>query len=150
MSAGQFVQWQQALDKRKEQGIFRSLKNRTEGVDFYSNDYLGLARNKELQQLLLEKVQDNPALLSGSTGSRLISGNSITAAETEEFIAAQHQYDSALLFPSGYNANLALFSTLPGRQDTIIIDDQIHRSVHDACMMSHAKKKNSNIMILIV
>lgn len=140
MSAGQFVQWQQTLDKRKEQGIFRSLKNRTEGVDFYSNDYLGLARNKELQQLLLEKVQDNPALLSGSTGSRLISGNSIIAAETEEFIAAQHQYDSALLFPSGYNANLALFSTLPGRQDTIIIDDQIHRSVHDACMMSHAKK----------
>lgn len=140
MSANQFVHWQQALDKRKEDGTFRSLKIKPDGVDFYSNDYLGLARNKELQHLLLEKVQDNPALLSGSTGSRLISGNSSIVTGTEEFIAQQHSYDSALLFPSGYNANLALFSTLPGRQDTIIVDEQIHRSVHDACMMSHARK----------
>jgi 8-amino-7-oxononanoate synthase len=45
-----------------------------------------------------------------------------------------------LLFPSGYNANLALFSTLPTRHDTIIVDELIHRSVHDACKMSLAKK----------
>jgi 8-amino-7-oxononanoate synthase len=45
-----------------------------------------------------------------------------------------------LLFPSGYNANLALFSTLPDRHDTIIVDEQIHRSVHDACKMSNARK----------
>lgn len=140
MSADQFVHWQQALDKRKKEGTFRSLKVKPEGVDFYSNDYLGLARNKELQQLLLEQVQNNPALLSGSTGSRLISGNSSVATETEKLIAHQHNYESSLLFPSGYNANLALFSTLPERQDTIIVDEQIHRSVHDACMMSHAKK----------
>lgn len=140
MLEGQFVHLQQALDKRKELGNFRSLCAKTEGIDFYSNDYLGLARNKELQKLLLEQVQDHPALLSGSTGSRLISGNSVMTTDTEDYIAQQHQYPSALLFPSGYNANLALFSTLPGRQDTIIVDEQIHRSVHDACNMSHAKK----------
>lgn len=132
--------FQEALDKRKEAGTLRVLKQKSEGIDFYSNDYLGLARNKELQQMLLEKIIANPQVLSGSTGSRLISGNSSEVIETEIFIAREHQYPSALLFSSGYNANLALFSTLPTRHDTIIVDEKIHRSVHDACKMSHAKK----------
>lgn len=132
--------FQQSLDKRKEEGTLRSLRSRAGGVDFYSNDYLGLAGNKELQNILLQKVIANPQLLSGSTGSRLISGNSEVATMTEKFIAEQHQFPAALVFPSGYNANLALFSTLPNRHDTIIVDEQIHRSVHDACKMSNARK----------
>lgn len=135
-----FQHFQQSLDQRKEAGTLRLLKPKAKGIDFYSNDYLGLARNKELQDLLLNKIIECPELLSGSTGSRLISGNSPEAEATEKYIADQHQYSSALLFPSGYNANLALFSTLPRRHDTIIVDEQIHRSVHDACRMSHAKK----------
>ncbi|WP_292011001.1 pyridoxal phosphate-dependent aminotransferase family protein [Chryseobacterium sp.] len=129
-----------ALNTRKEGGILRSLPVDSEGVDFYSNDYLGLARNKELQKILLQQVVENPALLSGSTGSRLISGNSSEAVETERYIATQHKYPSALLFPSGYNANLALFSTITGRHDIIIVDELVHRSVHDACRMSNARK----------
>ncbi|ASK29223.1 8-amino-7-oxononanoate synthase [Chryseobacterium sp. T16E-39] len=140
ISSNQLDHLQQSLDQRKEKGIFRSLQQKSEGIDFYSNDYLGLAQNKNLHQMILKEIIDNPGLLAGSTGSRLISGNSVVAAETEEYIAGKHQYPSALLFPSGYNANLALLSTLPGRLDTIIVDEQIHRSVHDACMMSHAKK----------
>jgi 8-amino-7-oxononanoate synthase len=132
--------FQEALDKRKEGGILRTLKFKSKGVDFYSNDYLGLAGNKELQAQMLQKIHENPKLLSGSSGSRLISGNSNIADETEKYIAEQHQYPAALLFSSGYNANLALFSTLPDRHDTIIVDEQIHRSVHDACRMSHAKR----------
>lgn len=132
--------FQEALDLRKEAGILRTLKPGLKGIDFYSNDYLGLAKNEELQQQLLSGVQENPALLSGSSGSRLISGNSRIATEVEHYIAQQHQYSDALLFYSGYNANLALFSALPDRHDTIIIDEQIHRSVHDACRMSYAKK----------
>ncbi|HCA09588.1 aminotransferase class I/II-fold pyridoxal phosphate-dependent enzyme [Chryseobacterium sp.] len=132
--------FQEALDKRKEEGILRTLKTKSVGIDFYSNDYLGLAGNEELQTQLLQKVQANPTLLSGSSGSRLISGNSNISDETEEYIAEQHQYPAALLFSSGYNANLALFSTLPDRHHTIIVDEQIHRSVHDACRMSHARK----------
>ncbi|WP_223607869.1 aminotransferase class I/II-fold pyridoxal phosphate-dependent enzyme [Chryseobacterium sp. OSA05B] len=131
---------QEALEKRKEASILRTLKPKSEGIDFYSNDYLGLAGNKELQAQLLQKVQENPKLLSGSSGSRLISGNSTIADEAEMCIAEQHQYPATLLFSSGYNANLALFSTLPDRHDTIIVDEQIHRSVHDACRMSHVKK----------
>ncbi|WP_347217283.1 pyridoxal phosphate-dependent aminotransferase family protein [Chryseobacterium sp.] len=132
--------FQEALDKRKKDGTLRTLKPKTEGIDFYSNDYLGLTRNKDLQKRVLEKVNENPQLLSGSTGSRLISGNSRITDFAESFIAEKHQFPSALLFPSGYNANLALFSTLPNRHDTIIVDEQIHRSVHDACKMSNARK----------
>lgn len=135
-----FHHFQEALEKRKEEGTLRILQPKSEGIDFYSNDYLGLARNNEIQNLLLEKSITNPQLLSGSTGSRLVSGNSLTVIETENYIAKEHQYPSALLFSSGYNANLALFSTLPTRHDTIIVDEKIHRSVHDACKMSHARK----------
>lgn len=129
-----------ALDKRKENQTLRILKPRSEGIDFYSNDYLGFARNKALQNLLLKQMNESPHLLSGSTGSRLISGNSTEVIETEKFISKEHQNGSVLLFSSGYNANLALFSTLPNRHDTIIVDEKIHRSVHDACKMSYARK----------
>lgn len=132
--------FQESLDKRKEAGILRTLKPKSAGIDFYSNDYLGLARSQEFHQLLLKQIQENPGLLYGSSGSRLISGNSSTVTETENYIAEQHQYPAALLFCSGYNANLALFSALPDRHDTVIVDEHIHRSVHDACRMSHAKK----------
>ncbi|MDN3693175.1 pyridoxal phosphate-dependent aminotransferase family protein [Chryseobacterium tructae] len=132
--------FQEALHKRKQDGTLRTLKPKIEGIDFYSNDYLGLARNKDLQNILLKTMNANPQLISGSTGSRLISGNSSVVTSTEDFIAEKHQFPAALLFPSGYNANLALFSTLPNRHDTIIVDEQIHRSVHDACQMSNAKK----------
>ncbi|MCE3074468.1 aminotransferase class I/II-fold pyridoxal phosphate-dependent enzyme [Chryseobacterium gwangjuense] len=135
-----FQHFHEALQKREEEGTLRNLRPKFDGIDFYSNDYLGLARNKDLQKLLVQNVSENPQLLSGSTGSRLISGNSSLLIETEEYIAKEHQYKSALLFSSGYNANLALFSTLPTRHDIIIVDEQIHRSVHDACKMSHAKK----------
>ncbi|MCE4064640.1 pyridoxal phosphate-dependent aminotransferase family protein [Chryseobacterium gleum] len=132
--------FKESLDKRKEEGTLRHLRLRSDGIDFYSNDYLGFAKSKELQSLLLQKVTENPQLLSGSTGSRLISGNSDIVVSVENEIAQKHHFESALLFPSGYNANLALFSTLPSRHDTVIVDEQIHRSVHDACKLSNAKK----------
>lgn len=134
------TRFQESLQKREEEGILRKLRSRSEGIDFYSNDYLGFAGNKELQNIVLKKINDHPQLLSGSTGSRLISGNSDVVTATESCIAEKHGFSSALLFPSGYNANLALFSTLPSRHDTIIVDEQIHRSVHDACRLSNARK----------
>lgn len=132
--------FQEALQKRQQEGTLRMLKSTQQGIDFYSNDYLGLARNRDFQNLLLKKITENPELLTGSTGSRLISGNSNIVEETERFIANEHQYEASLLFSSGYNANLALFSALLTRHDTIIVDEQIHRSVHDACKLSNAKK----------
>lgn len=139
-----FDRFQADLNQRKTEGTLRILKPKATGVDFYSNDYLGFARNTKLQNLLLQQIISSPQLLSGSTGSRLISGNSADVTETEKFIANAHQYESALLCSSGYKANLALFSTLPERHDSVIVDEKIHRSVHDACKMSHAKKIKFN------
>jgi len=139
--------FEEALKQRSADGTLRVLAKRNDGIDFYSNDYLGLARNKDLQNMLLNNVSEIPQMLSGSTGSRLISGNTKCVIETEEFLANEHQCESALLFHSGYNANLALISTLPTRHDTLIVDEQVHRSVHDACKISLAKKlkfKHSN------
>ncbi len=135
-----FLPFEEALAKRKQYDTLRTLRIKENGIDFYSNDYLGLAGNSDFQRILLESVQDNPRLLTGSTGSRLISGNTEIVTKVENFIAKEHQYESALLFPSGYNANLALFSTLPQRHDTIVLDEKVHRSVHDACKMSYSRK----------
>lgn len=132
--------WRNALSTRKETGHLRQLRPSTGGSDFYSNDYLGLSADAEFQQTIYEMVGRDTRLLTGSTGSRLISGNSDVATEAEKLIAAAHQVEDALLFPSGYKANLALFSCIAGRHDTIIVDELIHRSVHDGCMMSTAQK----------
>ena len=133
--------WYKALAGRQEIGNYRNLGINEEGVDFLSNDYLGMAGNKAFRQCLLELLNTSPELLSGATGSRLISGNRPICAEVEEFIAKKHQTDSALLFPSGYKANLALFSCIAGRNQTILVDELVHRSVHDGCALSYAQKK---------
>jgi 8-amino-7-oxononanoate synthase len=134
------LSWHNALSTRKKIGHLRQLRPSAGGSDFYSNDYLGLSANAGFQQTIYEAIGRDVRLLTGSTGSRLISGNSDVAMEAEQCIAAAHQVQDALLFPSGYKANLALFSCIAGRHDTIIVDELIHRSVHDGCMMSMAKK----------
>ncbi|GGH31869.1 8-amino-7-oxononanoate synthase [Dyadobacter endophyticus] len=134
------LNWHNALSTRKENGHLRRLRPPNEGCDFYSNDYLGLSADAAFQQTIYEAIGRDTRLLTGSTGSRLISGNSDAATGAEKRIATAHQVEDALLFPSGYKANLALFSCIAGRHDTIIVDELIHRSVHDGCLMSTARK----------
>ncbi|EHO09521.1 pyridoxal phosphate-dependent aminotransferase family protein [Myroides odoratimimus] len=132
---------QRRLSERLYDQNYRSLQLRDiEAIDFLSNDYLGLSRNSVFQQGLLDMVVDNPALLSGSTGSRLISGNIKEVEEVEEYIATRHSVERALLFNSGYQANLALLGNLPTSRDTVIVDELIHRSVHDGCLLSRVRK----------
>ncbi len=130
----------QYLDTAARSQTLRSLQQQAGGIDFCSNDYLGFARDHHLHSRLANEIHAVPALLSGSTGSRLISGNSLLAEHTETFIAAQHKSAAAILFPSGYMANLALWSALPQRGDTLILDEYIHRSVHDGCRLSPAAR----------
>lgn len=127
------------LEKRNTENVLRSLKPKKEGINFYSNDYLGLAQNTTFQKILLQEINQQPHLLKGSTGSRLISGNSNFMMEVEAFIAKKHKVEGALLLPSGYLANLALFSAIPQRGDTVLIDELIHRSVRDGIRLSNAK-----------
>ena len=128
------------LVKRKELGNLRALNLGTDGVDFYSNDYLGLARNPQFKAQLHELLKQHPEAIMGSTGSRLISGNSEIKMKVENFIAGLHRQEGALLFPNAYVANLALFSCILKKEDIIILDEKIHRSIYDGCRLSFAKR----------
>ena len=93
------------LAQRKEQGTFRSLKTVEGQVDFTSNDYLGFARSKELKNCIAEAEKQYDELSLGSTGSRLLTGNSELAEQVEKQVAEFHNAESALIFNSGYDAS---------------------------------------------
>lgn len=140
-SADQFLSG--SLRKREEQNALRKLVINNELVDFCSNDYLGFARNKALlnaTETEIESISEKNEILnlSGSTGSRLLAGNSAYAEELEKKIAAFHHADAGLIYNSGYDANVGLFSAIGQKDTTIIYDELIHASVHDGIRMSHA------------
>lgn len=122
--------------------LVRSLKLPSEGIDFTSNDYLGLARSEELYKMITEAMAALPNKRNGSTGSRLLSGNSILIEDLEKKLAGIFNSQGSLVFDSGYNANLAVMSTLPQRGDTIIMDELSHASLKDGARLSLATKWN--------
>ena len=121
------------LDDKKDKGLLRQLIAVDNKIDFCSNDYLGLASNKHC-------TGDFSRLKIGSTGSRLITGNSKLAEETEALIAQFHKAEAALIFPSGYTANVGLFSCIVGSGDTIISDEYIHASIIDGIRLNKANR----------
>lgn len=131
-----------SLEKRIAEKTFRSLTLKNGLIDFSSNDYLGFARSSELREAVKEIEKQEKFISCGSTGSRLLTGNSLFAQELENFIADYHRAEAALFFNSGYNANLGLFSALGRKGDTIIFDELIHASVHDGVRLSKADYKS--------
>ncbi|GHA79551.1 aminotransferase class I/II-fold pyridoxal phosphate-dependent enzyme [Pontibacter akesuensis] len=130
---------QQKLTERKEQGNLRALKTTSGLVDFCSNDYLGLARSERLRELIRAEEHKYKHLPLGATGSRLLSGNHLLFEELESTIAGFHQAEAALLFNSGYTANIGLLSALPQRGDTVFYDEASHASMKDGLRLSFAK-----------
>jgi 8-amino-7-oxononanoate synthase len=118
------------LEKRKIDGNFRQLTLQGGGIDFLSNDYLGLSKDAILTT--------SSSSYQGSTGSRLLSGNSANAEICERFLASHFNVDSALVFSSGYNANIGFFSCIPLRGDIILYDECIHVSMKDGFRLSFA------------
>ncbi len=116
------------IAKRKKEGTLRSLSSFNDCVDFFSNDYLGLSR----VEIPMEETY------SGGTGSRLISGTQKSTLEAERDLAAFFDSESALMFNSGYDANLGFFSAIPQRGDTIVYDELIHASVRDGIRLGFA------------
>lgn len=114
---------QEKLEEREASGLLRTLTQVNNKIDFSSNDYLGFS---QLPQLKIES-----SLPSGSTGSRLITGNPTIAEETEKMIAAFHGFEAALIFNTGYMANLGLLSCIATKNDTFISDEYIHASMID-------------------
>lgn len=129
-----------ALERRKKEGALRSTKIFRGLVDFCSNDYLGFSSTGALRDKVYAFVRSMEGqVMEGSTGSRLISGNSAMAESLEEYIASYHNAESALLFNSGYDANIGLFSSVPKRGDTVFYDELVHASIRDGIRMGFAR-----------
>lgn len=130
---------QQKLRKRVKEDSLRVLNHEQGLVDFSSNDYLGLAKNeaifsKTFQLLLTKNIAEN-----GASGSRLLTGNHSLYETLETFLTNYHDAESALVFNSGYDANIGFFSSVPMRGDYVFYDEYIHASIRDGIGMSKAK-----------
>ncbi|MEO1435802.1 MAG: 8-amino-7-oxononanoate synthase [Bacteroidota bacterium] len=128
------------LQQRKDQHRFRSFKLVQHAADFCSNDYLGLSRNETIHKQVVSELKNNPELAFGSTGSRLLSGHHPIADAFEHFLCAFHHAESAVLFNSGYDANVGLLSCVLRPGDTVLHDSMIHASMHDGLRMSPATR----------
>ncbi|WP_370176007.1 aminotransferase class I/II-fold pyridoxal phosphate-dependent enzyme [Leeuwenhoekiella palythoae] len=131
---------QDKLNQRREANALRQLKTPdVEWVDFSSNDYLGFSKNSTIFSRAGEILKEHNLELNGAAGSRLLSGNHKLYELTESFIAKTHQVAAALIFNSGYDANVGFFGSVPQRGDVILYDELIHASIRDGIQMSHAK-----------
>ena len=108
-----------------------------QGVDFTSNDYLGLANAPRLKAAIAAAIERG--VPAGAGGSRLLRGNHTEHEALEAEAAAFFGADRVLYFGSGYAANAALFSTLPQREDLIVHDVLIHASAHEGISASKAE-----------
>ena len=124
------------INERKEQNSFRQLHLPGKGmIDFCSNDYLGIIKN----DLFKACHGSEPWHTYGSTGSRLLTGNNQLTEDTEKFIAKFHNAEAALIFNSGYDANIGLLSSVPQRGDIVLYDYLSHASIRDGIRLSLAQ-----------
>ncbi|HEY5916635.1 MAG TPA: 8-amino-7-oxononanoate synthase [Chryseolinea sp.] len=128
------------LRERESKHLLRKLTTVKGLIDFTSNDYLGLAASSELFQLIEESNRKQGVGKNGSGGSRLLSGNSELAENLESKLATIFRADSALVFNSGYTANLAVLSSIPTRESTIIYDELAHTCIKDGARLSLARR----------
>ncbi|WBU28159.1 8-amino-7-oxononanoate synthase [Rhodopseudomonas palustris] len=116
-------------------GRRRKLQPRA-GVDFTSNDYLGLAESDELRQAAANAVARGVPI--GAGGSRLLRGNHEEHEALEAEAADYFGAESALYLGGGFSANHAIFATLPQRGDLVLYDELIHASVHEGMRRGRA------------
>ena len=135
------------LAEVKESGLYRRLRA-VEGAQdatiilegqevllFSSNNYLGLANHPALKQAAQKAIEKYGC---GSGASRLISGSMTIHHELEQRLAALKKTEAALVFPTGYHANIGVLSALMGPGDTILSDSLNHASIIDGCRLSRA------------
>ncbi|WP_341529524.1 8-amino-7-oxononanoate synthase [Nostoc sp. UHCC 0302] len=106
-----------------------------EVINFASNDYLGLAGNEHVIAAAIAAIQE---FGTGSTGSRLLSGHRELHRELEEAIASTKQTEDAVVFSSGYLANLGAITALTGKRDLILSDQYNHSSLKNGSILSGA------------
>ncbi|HTE31846.1 MAG TPA: aminotransferase class I/II-fold pyridoxal phosphate-dependent enzyme [Chryseolinea sp.] len=132
---------EERLEQRSVKGLLRSLTlGDPARIDFASNDYLGLARSKTLFDDIRDDVDRLGDKTNGSSGSRLLTGNSPLIEEVEAMLSTIFISEATLIFNSGYTANLSVLSSLPQRGDTIIYDEYAHACMKDGARLSMAKR----------
>ncbi|GAB2783633.1 8-amino-7-oxononanoate synthase [Amycolatopsis magusensis] len=125
-------------EKRAAAGLVRRLRPRpanTGEVDLAGNDYLGLARDKRVAGATAAAALRWGA---GATGSRLVTGSTELHAELEHELARFCGTQSALVFSSGFTANLGAVTALSGSDSAIVTDKYIHASLIEGCRLSRA------------
>ena len=127
------------LELRKQNNALRKLPIPNNLIDFASNDYIGFSKNKTIFEETHQYLIDNICIQNGATGSRLLSGNHKVYQEAENFIAKFHQSETALIFNSGYDANVGFFGSVPQKGDFILYDELCHASIRDGIQLSNAK-----------
>ena len=127
------------LETRKQNSALRKLSIPNKLIDFSSNDYIGFSKSEAIFEQTHQYLIDTNCIQNGATGSRLISGNHKVYQEAENYIAKFHQSESALIFNSGYDANVGFFSSVPQKGDLILYDELCHASIRDGIQLSNAK-----------
>lgn len=128
---------QAALDERERRGLRRAtfLDGSVPGLDFGSNDYLGLSRDPAIAAAMVAAVAHGV----GGRSARLLAGGSPLHERAEAAMAAWLGAEAALLFPSGYQANVGLVGALVGRGDAVVSDRDNHASLIDGARLSRAR-----------
>jgi 8-amino-7-oxononanoate synthase len=127
------------LEIRLQNKALRILPQSSDLIDFASNDYIGFSKSEAIFNATHQFLLDHNIKNNGATGSRLLSGNHSLYIETENYIAQFHQSESALIFNSGYDANVGFFSSVPQKGDLILYDELCHASIRDGIQLSNAK-----------
>jgi len=127
------------LEQREQNSSLRKLAFPNTLIDFASNDYIGFAKLETIFNETNSYLIENKIIQNGATGSRLLSGNHKVYENAENYIAKFHQVESALIFNSGYDANVGFFCAVPQRNDIILFDELSHASIRDGIQLSNAK-----------
>lgn len=127
------------IEERRLSGNYRKLTSQALLYDFCSNDYLGFARHKEISEKAYQLASTAKPTINSSTSSRLIRGNYPLLVETEEKLASFYESPAALLFNSGYVANLGLLSTVIGKHNIALYDELAHASIRDGLQLAQGK-----------
>lgn len=109
-----------------------------EMLNLSSNDYLGLSSNPRLLQEFRAET-DVMALPYSAVSSRLLSGNHEYYKMLENDLADIYDKEAALVFNSGYHANIGILPALAGKKDLIVADKLVHASTIDGIMLSEAE-----------
>ena len=106
------------------------------GLDFSSNDYLGIATSNLLHEDASQLIEAGIGL--GSGGSRLLRGNHASHEALEAYVAQLFETEAALFMGGGFQANQAIFSALPGPDDLVLYDELVHASTHEGMRLGKA------------